>query len=69
VVATASDDHTGRLWDIRTGKQLYKFRFAPRVSQQRCHPRARDRVQQIVARDHEDPKAIGISGGWPANGT
>src|SRR5437899_13087963 len=24
------------------------------------HPRARDRVQQIVARDHEDPKAIGI---------
>jgi SRSO17 transposase len=24
------------------------------------HRRARDRVQQIVARDHEDPKAIGI---------
>jgi SRSO17 transposase len=24
------------------------------------HTRARDRVQQIVARDHEDPKAIGI---------
>jgi SRSO17 transposase len=24
------------------------------------HPRARDRVQQIVARDHEDPKAIGL---------
>lgn len=24
------------------------------------HPRARDRVQQILARDHEDPKAIGI---------
>ncbi len=24
------------------------------------HPRARDRLQQIVARDHEDPKAIGI---------
>ncbi len=24
------------------------------------HARARDRVQQIVARDHEDPKAIGI---------
>jgi len=24
------------------------------------HPRARDRVQQIVARDHEDAKAIGI---------
>jgi SRSO17 transposase len=24
------------------------------------HPRARNRVQQIVARDHEDPKAIGI---------
>jgi SRSO17 transposase len=24
------------------------------------HSRARDRVQQIVARDHEDPKAIGI---------
>src|ERR1700686_333790 len=24
------------------------------------HPRARDRVQQIVAGDHEDPKAIGI---------
>jgi len=24
------------------------------------HPRARGRVQQIVARDHEDPKAIGI---------
>src|SRR5262249_40159647 len=24
------------------------------------HARARDRVQQIVARDHEDPTAIGI---------
>jgi SRSO17 transposase len=24
------------------------------------HPRARERVQQIIARDHEDPKAIGI---------
>ena len=24
------------------------------------HPRARERLQQIVARDHEDPKAIGI---------
>ncbi|MBI3412167.1 MAG: IS701 family transposase [Planctomycetes bacterium] len=34
------------------------------------HPRARDRVQQIVARDHEDPKAIGIidDSGHPKSG-
>jgi len=34
------------------------------------HPRARDRVQQIIARDHEDPKAIGIldDSGHPKSG-
>jgi SRSO17 transposase len=34
------------------------------------HGRARDRVQQIVARDHEDPKAIGIidDSGHPKSG-
>jgi SRSO17 transposase len=34
------------------------------------HARARDRVQQIVARDHEDPKAIGIidDSGHPKSG-
>jgi SRSO17 transposase len=34
------------------------------------HPRARNRVQQIVARDHEDPKAIGIidDSGHPKSG-
>jgi SRSO17 transposase len=34
------------------------------------HLRARDRVQQIVARDHEDPKAIGIidDSGHPKSG-
>ncbi len=34
------------------------------------HPRARDRVQHIVARDHEDPKAIGIidDSGHPKSG-
>src|SRR6266446_1752906 len=34
------------------------------------HPRARDRIQQIVARDHEDPKAIGIidDSGHPKSG-
>jgi SRSO17 transposase len=34
------------------------------------HPRARDRLQQIVARDHEDPKAIGIldDSGHPKSG-
>ena len=34
------------------------------------HPHARDRVQQIVARDHEDPKAIGIidDSGHPKSG-
>jgi SRSO17 transposase len=34
------------------------------------HSRARDRVQQIVARDHEDPKAIGIidDSGHPKSG-
>ncbi len=34
------------------------------------HPRARERVQQIVARDHEDPKAIGIidDSGHPKSG-
>jgi SRSO17 transposase len=34
------------------------------------HPLARDRVQQIVARDHEDPKAIGIidDSGHPKSG-
>jgi SRSO17 transposase len=34
------------------------------------HPRARARVQQIVARDHEDPKAIGIidDSGHPKSG-
>src|SRR5215471_8040318 len=34
------------------------------------HRRARDRVQQIVARDHEDPKAIGIldDSGHPKSG-
>jgi len=34
------------------------------------HPRARDRVQQLVARDHEDPKAIGIldDSGHPKSG-
>jgi len=34
------------------------------------HPRARDRVQQIVVRDHEDPKAIGIidDSGHPKSG-
>jgi len=34
------------------------------------HQRARDRVQQIVARDHEDPKAIGIidDSGHPKSG-
>jgi SRSO17 transposase len=34
------------------------------------NPRARDRVQQIVARDHEDPKAIGIidDSGHPKSG-
>lgn len=34
------------------------------------HPRGRDRVQQIVARDHEDPKAIGIidDSGHPKSG-
>jgi len=34
------------------------------------HPRARDRVQQIVARDHEDAKAIGIidDSGHPKSG-
>ena len=35
------------------------------------HPRARDRVQQLVARDHEDPKAIAIldDSGHPKSGT
>jgi SRSO17 transposase len=35
------------------------------------HARARDRLQQIVARDHEDPKAIGIidDSGHPKSGT
>ena len=35
------------------------------------HAHARDRVQQIVARDHEDPKAIGIidDSGHPKSGT
>ena len=34
------------------------------------HQRTRDRVQQIVARDHEDPKAIGIidDSGHPKSG-
>jgi SRSO17 transposase len=34
------------------------------------HARARDRLQQIVARDHEDPKAIGIvdDSGHPKSG-
>jgi SRSO17 transposase len=34
------------------------------------HARARDRVQQLVARDHEDPKAIGIidDSGHPKSG-
>jgi SRSO17 transposase len=34
------------------------------------HPRTRDRVQQIIARDHEDPKAIGIidDSGHPKSG-
>ena len=34
------------------------------------HPRARDRLQQIIARDHEDPKAIGIldDSGHPKSG-
>ena len=34
------------------------------------HPGARDRVQQLVARDHEDPKAIGIfdDSGHPKSG-
>jgi SRSO17 transposase len=34
------------------------------------HPRARDCLQQIVARDHEDPKAIGIidDSGHPKSG-
>jgi SRSO17 transposase len=34
------------------------------------HPRARDRLQQIVARDHEDAKAIGIldDSGHPKSG-
>jgi SRSO17 transposase len=34
------------------------------------HPRARDHVQQIIARDHEDPKAIGIidDSGHPKSG-
>jgi SRSO17 transposase len=34
------------------------------------HPGARDRVQQIIARDHEDPKAIGIidDSGHPKSG-
>jgi SRSO17 transposase len=34
------------------------------------HPRARNRVQQIVARDHEDPKAIGTidDSGHPKSG-
>jgi SRSO17 transposase len=34
------------------------------------HPRLRERVQQIVARDHEDPKAIGIvdDSGHPKSG-
>jgi SRSO17 transposase len=34
------------------------------------HPRARDLIQQIVARDHEDPKAIGIldDSGHPKSG-
>ena len=34
------------------------------------HSRARDRVQQIIARDHEDPKAIGIidDSGHPKSG-
>src|SRR2546425_3842639 len=34
------------------------------------HPRARERLQQIVARDHEDPKAIGIidDSGHPKSG-
>jgi SRSO17 transposase len=34
------------------------------------HARARERVQQIVARDHEDPKAIGIidDSGHPKSG-
>jgi SRSO17 transposase len=37
--------------------------IAPRTLQEFLvwdHARARDRAQQIVARDHEDPKAIGI---------
>jgi SRSO17 transposase len=35
------------------------------------HARARDRVQQIIARDHEDPKAIGIldDSAHPKSGT
>jgi len=34
------------------------------------HPRARDRIQQIVARDNEDAKAIGIidDSGHPKSG-
>jgi SRSO17 transposase len=34
------------------------------------HSRARDRVQQVIARDHEDPKAIGIidDSGHPKSG-
>jgi SRSO17 transposase len=34
------------------------------------HTRARDRIQQIIARDHEDPKAIGIidDSGHPKSG-
>lgn len=34
------------------------------------HPQARDRLQQLVARDHEDPKAIGIidDSGHPKSG-
>ena len=34
------------------------------------HPRARDRLQQIIAREHEDPKAIGIidDSGHPKSG-